>query len=111
MKNKAKPIRPLHHLVLCEALENAGETAAGILIPWAGRPNRAVVRGLGRGYLDQNGKLHESQLKTGDTVVIRSGRIETVLHEGQWTAENSPVPKGGELFLIGEDNILAVVER
>jgi len=104
------PIRPLHHLVLCEALEHAGETAAGILIPWAaqGRPNRAKVVKVGRGYLDDLGKIHEPQVKAGDVVVFRASRVETVLSDDQWSTENSPVAKSGELFLIGEDNILAV---
>ncbi len=105
----AKTIRPLHHLVLCQALEHRGKTKAGILLPWSHRINKATVSALGRGHLDELGKLHESQLKVGDIVVFRASRIETVLEDNGWSTENSPTPKPGAFFLIGEDNILAVV--
>jgi len=96
----APKIRPLGQNVLLKRLEAEEKTKGGIYLPDTAKekPREGEVLAIGEGELDKNGKKKPFQVKVGDRVIFSS-------------YAGTEVKLGGEDFLIlGEDDILGVVE-
>ena len=93
-------IKPLHDRVLVERLEEEEKTAGGIIIPDSAKekPMLGVVKAVGAGSRDDNGKLIPMAVKEGDVVVF-----------GKWAG--TEVKFSGEEYLImKESDIMGIAE-
>jgi len=97
----AKPkIKPLNDKVLVKRLEAEDVTRGGIVLPDKAKekPKEGRVVAIGDGKLLDDGERALFQVKTGDRVLFTS-------------YAGTEVKVGGEEYLImGEDDILAVIE-
>lgn len=91
---------PLNDKLVVKRLEAEDKTAGGILLPDAAKekPRQGKVLSLGDGKLLENGKRASFQLKEGDRVLFSS------------YAGNEVNVDGEELLIMGEDDILAVLD-
>jgi chaperonin GroES len=93
-------LQPLGERVVVEREESEGRTAGGIVLPDSAKdkPARGKVISVGNGRMLDNGNRSPLQVKVGDRVIFSSYAGET-FKIGD-----------GELLLMREDDILAVVE-
>ena len=91
---------PLNDKLVVKRLEAEDKTAGGILLPDAAKekPRQGKVLSLGDGKLLENGKRASFQVKEGDRVLFSS------------YAGNEVNVDGEELLIMGEDDILAVLD-
>ena len=91
---------PLNDKLVVKRLEAEDKTSGGILLPDAAKekPRQGKVLSLGDGKLLENGKRASFQLKEGDRVLFSS------------YAGNEVNVDGEELLIMGEDDILAVLD-
>ena len=93
-------IKPIGDHVLVEPAEEKEVKKGGIIIPDTAKekPTEGVVRAVGPGKLDDDGKRISIEVKEGDRVLItKYGGTEVKLN-------------GKELKILHSDDILAVVE-
>jgi chaperonin GroES len=97
---KGNKLQPLGERVVVERDESEGKTAGGILLPDTAKdkPARGKIVSVGNGRLLDNGTRSVLQVKVGDRVIFSSYAGETFKIED------------GELLLMREDDILAVLE-
>lgn len=96
----APKIRPLGQNVLLRRLEAEEKTKGGIFLPDTAKekPREGEILAIGEGELTKDGKHKEFQVKVGDRVIFSS-------------YAGTEVKLAGEEFLIlGEDDILGIVE-
>ena len=93
-------IRPLHDRVLIKRVEEELTTASGIVLPGsaAEKPNRGEIIAAGPGKSNEKGEIRPIGVKVGEQVLF-----------GQY-AGNKVKVDGEELLMMGEDDILAVIE-
>ncbi|MEM8883119.1 MAG: co-chaperone GroES [Planctomycetota bacterium] len=93
-------IRPLGQNVLLRRLQAEEKTKGGIILPDAAKekPREGEVLAIGEGALGKDGTRREFQVKAGDRVIF-SAYAGTEVKLG-----------GEEYMIIGEDDILGVVE-
>ena len=93
-------IRPLHDRVLVRREEEETKSAGGIVLPGsaAEKPSRGEVLAVGNGKINDNGEVRPLDVKVGDKVLF-----------GQY-AGNTVKVDGEELLIMGEGEILAVLE-
>lgn len=93
-------IRPLHDRVIIRRMEEERTTAAGIVIPDTAteKPNRGKVLAVGKGKANERGEIRPMEVKVGDVVLF-----------GQYAGSKVKVD-GEELLVMGEDDIMAVLE-
>jgi chaperonin GroES len=93
-------IRPLHDRVIVRRMEEERKTAAGIVIPdsAAEKPNRGEILAVGKGKVNDKGDVRALDVKVGDKVLF-----------GQYAGTKVKVD-GEELLVLGEDEIMAVIE-
>ena len=93
-------IRPLGQNVLLRRLEAEEKTKGGIILPDTAKekPREGEVLALGEGAIGKDGNRREFQVKEGDRVIF-SSYAGTEVKLG-----------GSEFMIIGEDDILGVVE-
>ena len=93
-------IRPLHDRVLVRREEEETKSAGGIVLPGsaAEKPSRGEVIAAGKGKTNENGDVRPLDVKVGDKVIF-----------GQY-AGNTVKVNGEELMIMGENEILAVIE-
>ena len=93
-------IRPLHDRVLIKRVEEELTTPSGILLPGsaAEKPNRGEIIAAGPGKSNEKGELRPIGVKVGEQVLF-----------GQYAGTKVKV-NGEELLMMGEDDILAVIE-
>jgi len=94
-------IRPLHDRVLIKRVEEERKTASGIVLPDSAteKPNRGEVVAAGPGKSNDKGEVRPMGVKVGDTVLF-----------SQYAG--TPVKVDGEdRLMMGEDDILAVIEE
>ena len=97
----AKPrVKPLNDKVLVERLEAEEVTKGGIVLPDSAKekPKEGKILALGDGRLLEDGKRAPFQVKAGDRVLFSS------------YAGTEIKVDGNEYLIMGEDDILAVVE-
>jgi chaperonin GroES len=93
-------LRPLNDKVLVRRLDAEEKTKGGIILPEKAKekPREGIVKAVGDGKLLDNGKRASIQVKSGDRVIFSS------------YAGNEIKVDGDELLILGEEDILAVVE-
>jgi len=91
---------PLGDRVLVKRIDAEDKTAGGIILPDAAKekPKEGKVIAVGDGRLDNEGKRHDFTVKKGDRVLFASYGGTDVTVEGE------------EYLILGEDDILAIVE-
>ena len=93
-------IKPLGDRVLVEPVEEKETKKGGIIIPDTAKekPQEGIVRALGTGKLDDNGKRIPFEVKVGDRVLVsKYGGSEIKLD-------------GKEYKLLGSDDLLAILD-
>ena len=92
---------PLHDRVVVLRSEEEKKTAGGIVLPGsaAEKPNQGEVLAVGPGKVLDNGEVRALSVKVGDKVVF-----------GPYSGSNTVKVDGEDLLVIGESEILAVVE-
>ena len=93
-------LKPLGDRVLVEPVEEKEVKKGGIIIPDSAKekPQEGVVRALGTGKTDENGKKLPFEVKVGDRVLVsKYGGTEIKLD-------------GKEYKILNSDDILAVLE-
>ena len=96
----AMNLKPLGDRVLVEPLEEKEVKKGGIIIPDTAKekPTEGIVRALGTGKTDDNGKKVPFEVKVGDKVLVsKYGGTEVKLD-------------GKEYKLLGSDDLLAILE-
>ena len=93
-------VKPLNDKVLVERLEAEEVTKGGIVLPDSAKekPKEGKIIALGDGRLLDDGKRAPFQVKTGDRVLFSSYAGTEIKISGE------------ELLIMGEDDLLAVVE-
>jgi chaperonin GroES len=93
-------IRPLHDRVLVKREEEERKTAAGIVLPDSAteKPNRGEIVAAGPGKSNDKGEVRQIGVKVGDKVLF-----------SQYAGTKVKV-EDDELLMMGEDDILAVIE-
>jgi len=92
-------IKPLGDRILVEPAEEKEVKKGGIIIPETAKekPQEGIVRVLGTGKLDDDGKKIAFEVKVGDRVLVsKYGGTEIKI-------------EGKEYKLLGADDILAIV--
>lgn len=94
-------IRPLHDRVVIRREEEETKSAGGIVLPGsaAEKPSRGEVIAVGNGKTNDNGDVRPLAVKEGDHVIFGQFAGNTVKIEGE------------ELLVMGESEILAVIEK
>ena len=93
-------IRPLYDRIVVKRIEEQETTRNGIIIPDSAKekPQQGIVRALGTGKTDDNGKKIPFEIKVGDRVLVsKYGGTEIKI--------------GGKEYKIhSSDDILAVID-
>ncbi len=92
--------RPLHDRVLVRRVEEASETAGGIIIPdtVAEKPQEGKIVAVGKGTIREDGSVHKLDVKKGDKVLF-----------GKWGGTEVKVD-GEDLLIMKESDIMGVIE-
>ena len=93
-------IKPLGDRLLVEPLEEKETKKGGIIIPDSAKekPQEGVIRALGTGKVDDNGKKVAFEVKVGDRVLVsKYGGTEIKLD-------------GKEYKIFGSDDLLAIID-
>lgn len=95
-------VRPLGDRVVVRREEAAEKTAGGILLPDAAKdkPQRGKVLAIGAGRLLKDGTRKGVQVKVGDNVIFTA-----------WAGDEYKDGKGGNILLMREEDILAVLDE
>lgn len=93
-------VTPLFDNVLIEPLEAESKTASGIILPDTAKekPQMGKVIAVGKGKVGPKGDTHPMVVKVGDTVMYK-----------KWGGNEVKVD-GRDMMLVGQEDILAVVE-
>ncbi len=101
-KKTASTIRPLGDRVVVKVLEQEEKTASGILVPDTAKekPQQGRVLAVGTGaYVENSRERRPLDLAPGDTIIFSKYSGTEVKVDGE------------ELLILGERDILAVVDR
>lgn len=93
-------IKPLKDRVLVEPLAEAETIKGGIIIPDTAKekPQEGIVRAVGPGKTDKEGKIIKMDVKVGDKVLMpKYGGTEVKINDKEYK-------------IISEEDILAIVE-
>jgi chaperonin GroES len=93
-------IRPLHDRILVKRIDEEAKTKGGLIIPDTAKekPMEGKVLAVGKGRVDEDGKLHPLDVHAGDRVLF-----------GKYSGSEIRVA-GDEHLIIREDDVLAVLE-
>jgi chaperonin GroES len=93
-------LRPLHDRILVKRIEEEEKTKGGLIIPDTAKqkPMEGKVIAVGKGKLDEDGKLRPLDVHKGDRVLF-----------GKYSGSEIQVA-GDEHLIIREDDVLAVIE-
>jgi len=94
-------IRPLHDRVIVKRQEQETKSAGGIVLTGsaAEKSTRGEVIAVGNGRILENGEVRTPDVKIGDTVIFNDGYgVKTEKMDGE------------EVLIMGETDILAIVE-
>jgi chaperonin GroES len=100
-KTKTMTVTPLGDRVLVKRVAADEKTKGGIILPDTAKekPKEGVVVAVGNGKLLDNGKRQEMSVKKNDRVLFSSYAGSEIKMDGE------------ELLILGEDEILAVIEN
>ena len=102
MATKTKlSVRPMGDRVIIAALPQEEKTKGGIILPDTAKekPQQGEVVAVGTGRVLDNGEVRAPAVKVGDKVVF-----------GPYSGSNTVKVDGEDLLVMGESEILAVVE-
>jgi chaperonin GroES len=93
-------IRPLHDRILVKRIDEEAKTKGGLIIPDTAKekPMEGKVLAVGKGRVDEDGKVHPLDVQKGDRVLF-----------GKYSGSEIRVA-GDEHLIIREDDVLAVLE-
>jgi chaperonin GroES len=94
-------LRPLQDRIIVERIEEETTTAGGIIIPDTvskEKPQEGKVVAIGKGKMNEDGKLIPMDVKVGDRVLF-----------GKYSGSEVKID-GEEYLIMREDDILGVVE-
>jgi chaperonin GroES len=93
-------LRPLNDKVIVRRLEAEAKTAGGVILPDTAKekPRQGIIEAIGDGKLLDNGERAPFGVKAGDRVLFSS------------YAGNDIKVDGEELLVMGEEDILAIIE-
>jgi chaperonin GroES len=93
-------IRPLQDRIIVKRIDEEEKTKGGIIIPDSAKekPQEGKVIAVGKGKIDDDGKVHPLDVKKGDRVLFSKYSGTEVQIEGN------------EHLIIREDDVLGVVE-
>jgi chaperonin GroES len=93
-------VTPLGDRVLVKRVQADEKTKGGIILPDTAKekPREGLVVAVGKGKLLDNGSRQALQVKTNDRVLFSSYAGSEIKLDGE------------ELLILGEDEILAVIE-
>jgi chaperonin GroES len=93
-------IRPLQDRILVKRIDEEEKTKGGIIIPDTAKekPQEGKVIAVGKGKVDEDGKVHRLDVKKGDRVLFSKYSGTEVNIEG------------AEHLIIREDDVLGVIE-
>ena len=96
----ATKVKPLGDKILVRRLEAEKKTKGGIVLPDTAKekPAEGMVLALGDGKLLESGERAAFQVKKGDRILFSS------------YAGNEITVDGEELLVMGEEDVLAVIE-
>ncbi|MEY4673491.1 MAG: co-chaperone GroES [Planctomycetota bacterium] len=99
-KTKTATVTPLGDRVLVKRVQADEKTKGGIILPDTAKekPREGVVVAVGKGKLLDNGSRQALQVKSNDRVLFSSYAGSEIKLDGE------------ELLILGEDEILAVIE-
>ncbi|MEY3161329.1 MAG: co-chaperone GroES [Planctomycetota bacterium] len=99
-KTKTATVTPLGDRVLVKRVQADEKTKGGIILPDTAKekPREGLVVAVGKGKLLDNGSRQALQVKTNDRVLFSSYAGSEIKLDGE------------ELLILGEDEILAVIE-
>jgi chaperonin GroES len=93
-------VRPLHDRLLVKRIEEESKTKGGLIIPDTAKekPMEGKVIAVGKGKVDEDGKLRPLDVHKGDRVLFSKYSGTEIQLEGD------------EHLIIREDDVLAVLE-
>lgn len=93
-------IRPLQDRVIVKRLEEKEEMRGGLYIPDTAKekPQQGKVIAVGKGKIEEDGKVRPLDLKVGDRVLF-----------GKYAGTEIKI-ESEDLLILREDDVLAVVE-
>jgi chaperonin GroES len=93
-------IRPLHDRILVKRIDEEAKTKGGLIIPDTAKekPMEGKVLAVGKGRVDEDGKVHPLDVHAGDRVLF-----------GKYSGSEIRVA-GDEHLIIREEDVLAVLE-
>ena len=92
--------KPLHDRVAVERVAEEEKTKGGIIIPDTAKekPSEGKVIAVGKGKVDDNGKLRPLDVKAGDRILF-----------GKYSGSEIKLD-GEEHLILREDDILGIIE-
>ena len=95
-------LTPLGDRIVVRREEGAEKTAGGILLPDAAKekPQRGKVLAVGAGRQLKDGSRKGVQVKVGDNVIFTA-----------WAGDEYKDNKSGQILIMREDDILAVIDE
>jgi chaperonin GroES len=95
-------LTPLGDRIVVRREEGAEKTAGGILLPDTAKekPQRGKVLAVGAGRQLKDGSRKGVQVKVGDNVIFTA-----------WAGDEYKDNKAGQILIMREDDILAVVDE
>ena len=96
----AMKVRPLHDRILVKRIDEEAKTKGGLIIPDTAKekPMEGKVLAVGKGRVDEDGKVHPLDVQKGDRVLF-----------GKYSGSEIRAA-GDEHLIIREDDVLAVLE-
>lgn len=93
-------IRPLQDRIIVKRINEEDKTAGGIIIPDTAKekPQEGKVVAVGKGKVNEDGKVQKLDLKKGDKVLF-----------GKY-AGSEVTMEGTEYLIMREDDVLGVIE-
>ena len=91
--------RPLHDRVLVRRLDSDEKSAGGIIIPDSAqeKPSEGEIVAVGSGYVNDEGKVRNLDVKKGDKVLF-----------GKWSGTEVKID-GEELLIMKESDIMGIL--
>ena len=93
-------IRPLHDRIVVERIDEDEKTQGGIIIPDTAKekPQQGKVLAVGKGKVDEDGKVHPLDVQKGDRILF-----------GKYSGTEIQIG-GADRLIIREDDVLAILE-
>jgi chaperonin GroES len=95
-------VKPLGDRIVVRRQEASEKTAGGILLPDTAKdkPQKGKILAVGAGRMLKDGSRKGLQVKVGDTVIFTN-----------WAGDEYKDGKTGEILLMREEDVLAVIDE